>query len=108
MIEDIAQQACGGPQAHNLVRNYLGMTDNAKAQEASRLLGDLHKDRNKADYDLNHLKHETMQFAQFNVVFATAAFKLLNEYRQECETDQAVANDLRLAVQKVNAIRRLY
>ncbi len=106
MLAEVASAPPGGQKAHVISVEYLKSSGHSDGIKAGRLLGDLHADRLKSDYQLDDASVETMQFAMIAVESAAEFGRLLNAFRRSCESDDAVLQKLKAGIAAVNGSRR--
>jgi hypothetical protein len=81
--------------AHNQVVRMLQESGDEALQTAGGILGDLHGDRLKADYDLRRADIEKRKAAQAAVETAMAIFDDFNEFMNDTSRRSGVATNLK-------------
>lgn len=81
-------------KSHNHAHSCLQKGTDAETLKASRLLGDLHSRRLKADYTMSDLDCETGAYGALSTGMAVEVSQCLDSFRARCRANPALVIDL--------------
>ncbi|MDX1969805.1 MAG: hypothetical protein SFV23_21715 [Planctomycetaceae bacterium] len=93
--------------SHDLAHQCLGKAADERAKQAAHLLADLHSRRIKADYRLDQLPPNDLQYGQFSIAAAQKILSLLHEFRDHLTRNPSLKDDWVAEVGKLLAIRQV-